>query len=79
MKIVAYEDDGGYPAIGIKLDDGVLPTSHTDLTGAHRGRTRGTRPAPTGEREPSPRGASEALSRSTQLHRDAAAGWRQLS
>jgi 2-keto-4-pentenoate hydratase/2-oxohepta-3-ene-1,7-dioic acid hydratase in catechol pathway len=32
MKIVAYVDESGRPAIGIKLDDGVLPTGHSDLT-----------------------------------------------
>jgi hypothetical protein len=32
LHIVAYEDDGGRPAIGIRLEDGVLPTGHTDLT-----------------------------------------------
>jgi 2-keto-4-pentenoate hydratase/2-oxohepta-3-ene-1,7-dioic acid hydratase in catechol pathway len=32
MKIVAYEDDSGRPAIGIRLENGVLPTGHTDLT-----------------------------------------------
>jgi len=31
MKIVAYEDDGGRTAIGIKLEDGVLPSGHSDL------------------------------------------------
>lgn len=31
MKIVAYEDDSGRTAIGIKLDDGVLPSGHSDL------------------------------------------------
>ena len=32
MQIVAYDDDGGRPAMGIRLEDGVLPTGHTDLT-----------------------------------------------
>jgi 2-keto-4-pentenoate hydratase/2-oxohepta-3-ene-1,7-dioic acid hydratase in catechol pathway len=32
MKIVAYEDDSGRTAIGIKLEDGVLPSGHSDLT-----------------------------------------------
>ncbi|MDT5215848.1 MAG: ureidoglycolate lyase, partial [Mycobacterium sp.] len=32
MQIVAYDDDGGLPAVGIRLEDGVLPTGHTDLT-----------------------------------------------
>jgi len=32
MKIVAYEDDWRRPAIGIRLEGGVLPTGHTDLT-----------------------------------------------
>lgn len=32
MQIIAYDDDGGRPAIGIRLEDGVLPTGHTDLT-----------------------------------------------
>jgi 2-keto-4-pentenoate hydratase/2-oxohepta-3-ene-1,7-dioic acid hydratase in catechol pathway len=32
MKIVAYEDDSGRTAVGIKLDDGVLPSGHSDLT-----------------------------------------------
>jgi 2-keto-4-pentenoate hydratase/2-oxohepta-3-ene-1,7-dioic acid hydratase in catechol pathway len=32
MKIVAYEDDGGRTAVGIKLEDGVLPSRHSDLT-----------------------------------------------
>ncbi|MGB8207421.1 MAG: fumarylacetoacetate hydrolase family protein [Mycobacterium sp.] len=31
MKIAAYEDDSGRAAIGIKLDDGVLPSGHPDL------------------------------------------------
>ena len=31
MKIVAYEDDGGRTAIGIKLEHGVLPSGHSDL------------------------------------------------
>lgn len=31
MKIVAYEDDSGRTAIGIKLEDGVLPSGHSDL------------------------------------------------
>jgi 2-keto-4-pentenoate hydratase/2-oxohepta-3-ene-1,7-dioic acid hydratase in catechol pathway len=31
MKIVAYEDDNGRTAIGIKLEDGVLPSGHSDL------------------------------------------------
>jgi 2-keto-4-pentenoate hydratase/2-oxohepta-3-ene-1,7-dioic acid hydratase in catechol pathway len=32
MKIVAYDDENGCAAIGIALDDGVLPTGHTDVT-----------------------------------------------
>ena len=32
MKIVAYEDESGGTAIGIKLEDGVLPSGHPDLT-----------------------------------------------
>lgn len=32
MKIVAYQDDGGLDAVGIQLEDGVLPTGYTDLT-----------------------------------------------
>jgi len=32
MKIVAYEDESGRTAIGIKLEDGVLPSGHPDLT-----------------------------------------------
>jgi 2-keto-4-pentenoate hydratase/2-oxohepta-3-ene-1,7-dioic acid hydratase in catechol pathway len=32
VQIVAYDDDGGLPAVGIRLEDGVLPTGHTDLT-----------------------------------------------
>jgi 2-keto-4-pentenoate hydratase/2-oxohepta-3-ene-1,7-dioic acid hydratase in catechol pathway len=32
MKIVAYEDDSGRTTIGIKLEDGVLPSGHSDLT-----------------------------------------------
>jgi 2-keto-4-pentenoate hydratase/2-oxohepta-3-ene-1,7-dioic acid hydratase in catechol pathway len=32
VKIVAYNDDGGLPAVGIRLEDGVLPSGHTDLT-----------------------------------------------
>jgi hypothetical protein len=32
MKIVAYEDDSGHPAISIRLDAGVLPTGHADPT-----------------------------------------------
>ena len=31
MKIVAYEDDNGRTAIGIKLEDGVLSSGHSDL------------------------------------------------
>jgi hypothetical protein len=31
MKIVAYDDEAGRPAIGVRLDDGVLPTGHADL------------------------------------------------
>ena len=31
MKIVAYTDDAGRPAIGVRLEEGVLPTGHTDL------------------------------------------------
>ncbi len=32
MQIVAYDDDGGLPAVGTRLEDGVLPAGHTDLT-----------------------------------------------
>lgn len=32
MKLVAYKDDGGRGEVGVKLDDGVLPTGHADLT-----------------------------------------------
>jgi 2-keto-4-pentenoate hydratase/2-oxohepta-3-ene-1,7-dioic acid hydratase in catechol pathway len=32
VQIVAYDDDWGRPAMGIRLEDGVLPTGHTDLT-----------------------------------------------
>src|SRR5258708_8939538 len=32
VQIVAYDDDEGCPAVGIRLEDGVLPTGHTDVT-----------------------------------------------
>ncbi|MCW2654335.1 MAG: hypothetical protein JWR32_5311 [Mycobacterium sp.] len=32
MKIVAYDDEAGRPAIGVRVGDGVLPTGHRDLT-----------------------------------------------
>ena len=32
MKIFSCEDDSGRTAIGIKLDDGVLPSGHSDVT-----------------------------------------------
>jgi len=31
MKVVAYTDDAGRPAIGVRLEEGVLPSGHTDL------------------------------------------------
>ncbi|HZA08906.1 fumarylacetoacetate hydrolase family protein [Mycobacterium sp.] len=31
MKIVVYDDEAGRPAVGVRLDDGVLPTGHADL------------------------------------------------
>jgi 2-keto-4-pentenoate hydratase/2-oxohepta-3-ene-1,7-dioic acid hydratase in catechol pathway len=31
VQIVAYDDDGGSTAMGIRLEEGVLPTGHTDL------------------------------------------------
>jgi hypothetical protein len=32
VQIVAYDDDGGSTAMGIRLEEGVLPTGHRDLT-----------------------------------------------
>jgi hypothetical protein len=32
MKIVSREDDSGRTAVGVELDDGVLPSGHSDLT-----------------------------------------------
>jgi hypothetical protein len=32
MKIASYEHDSGPTAIRIKLDDGILPGGHSDLT-----------------------------------------------
>jgi 2-keto-4-pentenoate hydratase/2-oxohepta-3-ene-1,7-dioic acid hydratase in catechol pathway len=40
MKIVAYDDDAGRPAIGVRLDNGVLPTGHTDLAALIKGGPR---------------------------------------
>lgn len=31
MKLVAYRDENGRPAVGVQLDDGVMPTGHTDI------------------------------------------------
>src|ERR1700733_12680760 len=40
MKIVAYTDDAGRPAIGVRLEDGVLPTGHADMAALIKGGPR---------------------------------------
>jgi hypothetical protein len=40
VKIVSYEHDSGRATIHIKLDDGMLPSGHSDLTGADQGWAR---------------------------------------
>jgi hypothetical protein len=40
MKTVSYEHDSGRATIHIKLDDGMLPSGHSTLTGADQGWAR---------------------------------------
>ena len=40
MQIVASDDGGGPSALGIRLEDGVLPTCHTEPNGIDQGKER---------------------------------------
>ena len=44
MQIVAHDDGGGPSALGIRLEDGVLPTGHTDLTALIKARKGSSTP-----------------------------------